>query len=370
MQIEHSLHTTDDDLINLYRDFLDEEFEKRNLYQYSKIKELFKIQYPSLILDEKLWKRIQNWHQEIVEQDFLSNLLIQEFEEIIFHDAHHVSVIANGAKTFFTLQKLKRNELLLSLRIMALKHGEKWNYSEPFQSFSIEKNKRRYRVSLCHPSISPLFEFRCLIRSATTKTPELTSFSAEPSNFELQLVLQKIISDKSNFIVAGPTGSGKTTLVKSLMELIPKEEHLVILEDTHELHSDHFNHTHLLSMNMEKKSLLDYCAYALRLRPERIILGEMRKDEVIPFILSMNTGHKGMMSTIHANNCLDAIHRLALLFTLYHQNGTISFETIIKLISQSLDYVVYVEGKKIKEIIRVQNAEQGQIFYQCVFKNE
>lgn len=363
-----SLTTKDDDVIALYRDFLDDEFEKRNLYHYNKIKDLFLVQYPSLKVSPHLWEKIEQWHRAIVEQDFLNPLLEENFEEIIFHDAHHISLIKNHDKTFFTLQNLERKELLLSLRILALRHGEKWNYSEPFQSFSISKGKNRYRVTLTHPSISPLFEFRCLIRKAHESLPALESFYETSDGQKGISILKQLIEGKENFIVAGSTGSGKTTLLKGLIGLIPKEEHVVILEDTYELHSDHFNHTHLLSMNLPKKNLLDYCAYALRLRPDRILLGEMRKEEVIPFLLSMNTGHKGMMSTVHANSCLDAIHRLSLLFTLYHKNGTISFQMITKLIAQSLDYVIFVDNKKIGEIIRVQNAEEGQIFYQTLFK--
>lgn len=360
--------TNDNDIVALYRDFLDDEFEKRNLYQYKKIKELFLVQYPCLKIPPLLWEKIEQWHRAIVEQDFLNPLLEENFEEIIFHDAHHISLIKNHEKTFFTLQNLERKELLLSLRILALRYGEKWNYSEPFQSFSITKGKNRYRVTLTHPSISPQFEFRCLLRKAHKDNPALENFFEKQDAQKGIAILNKLIDGKENFIVAGATGSGKTTLLKGLIALVPKEEHVVILEDTYELHSEHFNHTHLLSMNLPKKGLLDYCAYALRLRPDRILLGEMRKEEVIPFILSMNTGHKGMMSTVHANSCLDAIHRLSLLFTLYHENGSISFQMITKLIAQSLNYVIFVDNKKIVEIIRVQNAEEGQIFYQSVFK--
>lgn len=355
--------------ITLFRDFMDEEFEKRNIYLFKKLQELFIVQYPSLIITKSIWNKIQNWHNAIVEQDFLNPLLEENFEEIIFHDSHHVSLIKDGKKSFFTLQKLERKELLLSLRILALKHGEKWNYSEPFLSFSICKNNKRYRITLSHPCLSPYSEFRCLIRSQSEKLIDLQSFFDEEKSQTGIQILKDLISNKENFIVAGATGSGKTTLLKSLISYIPKEEHLVILEDTYELHTAHFNHTHLLSMNMPKKNLLDYCAYSLRLRPERILLGEMRKDEVIPFLLSMNTGHKGMMSTIHANSCLDAIQRLGLLFTLYHNTGTVDFEMVTKLIAQSLDYVIFVDNKKIKEIIRVQNAENGQVFYQTTFKN-
>lgn len=99
---------------------------------------------------------------------------------------------------------------------------------------------------------------------------------------------------------------------------------------------------------------MDYCHYALRMTPDRIILGEIRSKEVIPFLLSMNNGHKGLMTTVHANSASDTLSRLSLLFSLYSDNGnTISHDAINKMIASSVDIVIFLENKKVKEIARI-----------------
>lgn len=368
LPINFSANVSEENIIALFKQFLEDEFEKHNLYDFDKLKSIFPQVYPELKIQKNFWLQIKNWHETIVNQNFLAPLFQQDFEEIIFHGAKNVSLHSYANKSFFQLKSIQDSDLLLSFRIMALQAGVEWNFTTPFQSFTYKLFNENCRITLLHPCLSPKGEMRCLIRKNLSLHLELEQFlSAEDQT--LVKSLQQIVTNKENLLVAGATGSGKTTFVKSLISIIPKDEHVVILEDTHEIITDHFNHTHLLSDERSgNKRLIDFCAYALRLRPDRILLGEIRKDEVIPFLLSMNTGHKGMLSTVHANSSLDAIHRLALLFILYHNGGTLNFETVLKMIAQSLDYVVFIKEKKIDEIIKIQNAEGTQIFYQTIFK--
>jgi Flp pilus assembly CpaF family ATPase len=104
--------------------------------------------------------------------------------------------------------------------------------------------------------------------------------------------------------------------------------------------------------------------------PDRLIVGEMRSNEVVPFMLAMNTGHKGLMSTIHANSGVDALLRIALLFSLYSENHEIDFSLITKLTCKNIDYVIHMENKIIKEICRVIGAEGETPFYEIVYERE
>src|SRR5205085_1219830 len=151
---------------------------------------------------------------------------------------------------------------------------------------------KKYRLSLIHSSTSPLGISKLILRSLSAKPFSLSSFgSAE--------VLRDLVAKKSNIIVAGSTGSGKTSLLNTLLTDVPNSEHLVILEDTFEIISAHAHETRFISGNTAQTSLKSYLTYSLRLSPDRIILGEMRSHEVIPFLMAMNTGHKGLMGTIH-----------------------------------------------------------------------
>ena len=89
-----------------------------------------------------------------------------------------------------------------------------------------------------------------------------------------------------------------------------------------------------------------------RMSPDRIVLGEIRSHEVVPFILSSNTGHRGMISTIHANSAVDATSRLSVLFSLFSQ-GHIRYESIQRLVHKNIEYIIHVENKEIMELLKL-----------------
>ena len=116
--------------------------------------------------------------------------------------------------------------------------------------------------------------------------------------------------------------------------------------------------------------LKELCTFSLRLRPDRIILGEIRSSEILPFVLAMNTGHKGMMSTIHADSGIDAVSRMALLFVIHGENQAFSYEMALKLICKNIDVVIFLKDKKIIEIIKIIGADNGMATYDYIFKNK
>jgi len=130
--------------------------------------------------------------------------------------------------------------------------------------------------------------------------------------------LKERVERRTNLLVVGGTGSGKTTFLNLLSNWIPAAERIITIEDAAELR---LGHEHVVRLetrppNLEGEravSARDLVRNALRMRPDRIIVGEVRGDEVLDMLQAMNTGHDGSMTTIHANNTRDAIHRLELL---------------------------------------------------------
>lgn len=167
-------------------------------------------------------------------------------------------------------------------------------------------------------------------------------------------------------LIAGSTGSGKTSLLASLLQYVPESEHLVILEDTYEIMTERNYETRFLSGSSPETTLKSFLSYSLRLSPDRIILGEMRSHEVVPFVMAMNTGHRGLMGTVHASSGVDAINRIALLFTLYSGEANLPFDKVMELICRNLETVVFMEGKKIKNIIKILGCDQGVPFYESL----
>ncbi|WP_281824036.1 CpaF family protein [Jannaschia rubra] len=132
---------------------------------------------------------------------------------------------------------------------------------------------------------------------------------------EMATYLQAAVACRLNVIVSGGTGSGKTTTLNALSSFIGQTERVLTIEDTAELQlqQDHVGRMESRPPNVEGKGAVtqrDCLRNALRMRPDRIIVGETRGEEVIDMLQAMNTGHDGSMTTIHANNSRDAVSRL------------------------------------------------------------
>ena len=132
---------------------------------------------------------------------------------------------------------------------------------------------------------------------------------------EMALFLHACVRTRLNMMISGGTGSGKTTTLNALSGFIPNDERIVTIEDTAELQlqQDHIGRLESRPANIEGTgavTIRDLVRNALRMRPDRIIVGECRGDEVIDMLQAMNTGHDGSMTTIHANNPRDALGRI------------------------------------------------------------
>ncbi len=180
---------------------------------------------------------------------------------------------------------------------------------------------------------------------------------------------------RMNILISGGTGSGKTTLLNALSGHISEDERVITIEDAAELqmHQPHVLRLETRPPNMEgvgeitQRSLVKN---ALRMRPDRIILGEIRGEEVIDVLQAMNTGHDGSMATIHANNPRECLTRLENLFGLTGMNLPLS--TLRNQISGSLNMVVQISrmrdgSRKITQIEEIVGMEGDVIITQALF---
>lgn len=309
---------------------------------------------------------LEEWFNLVHHQSYLQKIIFAHaFNELIFHGANYVQIIYGNLREILDIDVINEEDFQLSLEVLSLKNNCSWNFSEPFTSFQVILKNISCRVTLIHFSTSGNQKSKIFLRSLKTTPLSLDNFGCDA---ELTNYLRDLIHHKKNILIAGSTGCGKTTLLKTLLTETNPEEHVVILEDTHEIFSNSPQHTSFLSKEKSgKKSLKEYCAYSLRMSPDRIILGEMRSDEVVPFLLAMNTGHNGLMSTIHANSSIDAISRLALLFSMYSGNNEMSFELITKLICKNIDYIIYLKDKTITEICKVVGSEKDIPFFEKIY---
>lgn len=130
--------------------------------------------------------------------------------------------------------------------------------------------------------------------------------------------LREAITHRHTMLISGGAGTGKTTLLNALGRLIPPHERVIVLEDTAELRLDHPHVVYLESRppNLEGRgevTLRELLRHSLRMRPDRILIGEVRSAEALDLLQALNTGHQGSMATLHANSARDALNRLELL---------------------------------------------------------
>ncbi len=302
---------------------------------------------------------IKDNFQSLTEWPFLQQILNFEGTEFFFHSVENSQRLSFSGEKIDIEIPLHQDDWQLWLEILSIRFHQNWNVQNPFASFHGELFGKNYRLSLIHGSTSPHGISKLMIRSLAKKSYSLSSFGESEC-------LEDLVKNKKNMLIAGSTGSGKTSLLTTLIDLVPPSEHLVVLEDTYEILSSHPHQTRLLSGQTAETSLKAYLSYALRLSPDRIVLGEMRSHEVVPFLMAMNTGHSGLMGTLHASSAHDALHRVALLFSLYSGEASLNFEKVMELMCRNLEYVVYMENKKVKEVIKILGSEKGVAFYENV----
>jgi type IV secretion system protein VirB11 len=165
--------------------------------------------------------------------------------------------------------------------------------------------------------------------------------------------LSAAVRARKNIVIAGGTSTGKTTFLNAMIKEIPQSERLILIEDTPEVQLHHPNSLGLVavkgSLGEAQVTADDLLQAALRLRPDRIILGELRGSEAYTFLRAVNTGHPGSLTTIHADNPEGAIEQLALIIL---QSGVqLSRADIIDYIRSVIDMFVQVERRNGKRVV-------------------
>jgi pilus assembly protein CpaF len=232
------------------------------------------------------------------------------------------------------------------------------------------------RVNAIIPPLSlsgPLLTIRKFAqnRFALSELIEIGTLSQDAADF-----LQNCIKAQLNILVSGGTGSGKTTFLNALSAAIPDRDRIVTIEDAAELQLDQ---RHVLRLESRPKNIegegeitiRDLVRNALRMRPDRIIVGEVRGAEALDMLQAMNTGHEGSLSTVHANAPRDALNRLETMVLM--AGYELPLRAIRSHVSSALDLVVQLDrlddgSRRVVEISEVQRMEGEVITLQKLFE--
>jgi P-type conjugative transfer ATPase TrbB len=173
-------------------------------------------------------------------------------------------------------------------------------------------------------------------------------------------ILRKLIRNRCNILISGGTGSGKTSLVNAILaEPAFAEDRVFLIEDTPELQCSAWDVVCAVTRRQPTIGVADLVRDALRMRPDRIVIGEMRDGATaLETLKSWNTGHPGGLSTVHANSALDTLRRVEDLI------GEVTSQVPSRMIAEVVDCVVYIRrtpsGRRVETMISVQDYEDGQ----------
>jgi pilus assembly protein CpaF len=293
--------------------------------------------------------------------------------DILINGPHNIFVERRG-KLEKTDIKFRDNDHLLQIidRIVS-KVGRRVDETSPMVDARLPDGSRVNAIipplALDGPSVS-------IRRFGTNplKLEDLLNYKAFTP--EMAMLMEAAIKSRLNILISGGTGCGKTTLLNTLSSFIPNDERVITIEDAAELQlqQEHVVRLETRPPNIEGKGAVatrDLVRNALRMRPERIIIGECRGAESLDMLQAMNTGHAGSMTTLHANTPREALSRLE---TMIMMGG---FELPAKAMRQqmasAIDIIIQanrLQGgpRKVTTVTEVMNMEQDVIIMQDVFR--
>ncbi len=347
--------------------------EQLNNYVYSHVSDYANTQQlivTSQILDE-LTEEIVH---ELVGYGPLQPLLNDgSINDIMVNGAEKVFCEKNGKLDQSSIRFINDEHILRIVRRMIAPVGRRLDESSPMVDARLPDGSR---VNAIIPPLAldgPCVSIRKFRQDMLLETDLLSYGTLSQDMFEF---LSQAVKTRCNILISGGTGSGKTTLLNILTRFIPPAQRLVTIEDAAELQ---LGHKHVVRLetrppNIEGQGEItsrDLVKNSLRMRPDRIIVGEVRGEEVLDLLQSMNTGHDGSMSTVHANNTRDALVRLEMLASLAKFQG--GREIVRNMISSALDILVHIsrfpDGKRrITAISEITGYQDGQFMSNELFK--
>ncbi len=280
-------------------------------------------------------------------------LLNQEITDIYVNDDGHLWVDAAGRGREYTGVIISSADADRVIRLIAARTHTVVNELNPIISAEIPGDGSRFEGIIPPVAVRPIFA----IRKCAYKIFSLSDYVANKVMRPKQRAcLEKAAATRKNILVAGGTGSGKTTLVNAILDYIGKHtlERIIILEDTRELRCGAPDVLYLRTSDIaDMTRLLKSC---MRLRPDRIVVGEVRGKEALDMLKAWNTGHPGGVGTIHANTAEQALARVLMCA---RESGT---DVQPELIADAIDIIVHIardgSGRSVKQILAVRGYDK------------
>ncbi len=303
---------------------------------------------------------------KIIEDKSITEIMINGFDNIFVERAGKVERLPDK----FESQERLRNIITKFVQ----EAGRSVNESNPIVDTRLE-NGSRVNVVLDPIALDgPIVTIRQFPEEGMTIQKLIQYGSITP---EAAIFLEKLVRAKYNIFISGGTGSGKTTFLNALSNYIPKTERVITIEDSAELQIKHIpNLVRLETRNANSTgvggiSMKDLIKSSLRMRPERIIVGEVRGEEALDMLQAMNTGHDGSISTGHANSAADMLSRIETM--VLSGAGGLPLEAIRQQIASAVDIIIHLSRmrdstRKTLEITEIQELKDGKFILNRLFQ--
>lgn len=331
--------------------------------------------------DKIIQKIINDNSSSFNKQRLLSEFLSYGPLDFLLNQSDVSEIIVNGQDDIFYEQKsciFKLEDKFLSkitfhniLEKIGTRAGFTVNFKKPFA----EGTWGPFRANIVRPPIVKDDFHLCLRRQIQSlwtfeKLEQLHWASSEAIDH-----LRQFIEDKYNFLIVGSTSSGKTSVLNACLQELPCNERVISIEDTDEISLPNQVSSKLLTQSDPEnlKAIIDQqclVKQSLRLRPDRIVMGEVRGEEAKDLLLALSTGHQGSIGTIHGNNHKQAIWKLEILAQMGETQWSSS--VIRNLIFSSLDALVVLEKKEdlrlLKGLYKITSLEPPGFLFETVFE--
>jgi pilus assembly protein CpaF len=273
--------------------------------------------------------QLPTWLLELIDNEHVTDILLSESESLVDY--------GNGLVQLADFQ-VSESELALIARELIELGGRRLDLANPFADVCLPGGLRVHAVLKSGCSSKTLLSIRLHQAKAITLSELFGSLSASTLQ---QTFIREIVDSGESFLISGPTGSGKTTLLRAMLS--GSTERVIAVEDVTELAGNNIVCLQSRSVNVEgqgKITLEQLVREALRMRPDRIVVGEVRGLELMAMLQALNTGHRGA-TTIHANNLLQVPERLSTI----KADLAISDTAFFKMIAAAFDWVIALEAK-------------------------
>ena len=319
------------------------------------------------IIEESVFNAIRRLDilQEILEDDSITEIMINGSKDIFIERNGNLQRWDKHFETTDKLEDVAQKIAALSNKIV--------NTSVPIVDTRLDDGSR---VSIVLPPIAidgPVITIRKFYDDPLTmeKLIAFHSVTQEAAEF-----LEKAVKAKYNIFISGATGSGKTTFLNVLSNYIPSDERVITIEDSAEIQIKNIdNHVRLESRkaNIEGKNeitIRDLIKASLRLRPDRIVVGEVRGDETLDMVQAMTTGHDGSLSTGHGNSPQDMMSRLE---TMILMGMDMSLSAVRKQLVSAIDIIIHLgrlrdRTRRVMKIVEIAGLQNGEVQYNTLFE--